>query len=125
MADDMAVTGNITSAAAIRVDGRVTGSDHRVATLIIGPHGLVIGDVTAREVAVAGVAEGTISASERVEVFPGAAVRGNVRTPSLLLRAGGVVEGYVSIVPGGAAGDAPADIGPRQQRMAAGTRPGS
>src|SRR3954462_984896 len=95
--DRLTIRGNIDTDGTVRVDGRVEGSSHRAGTLIVGVGGLVIGNVEAREVVVAGHVLGHVHARGRIEIESGAAVHGDIRANAMVLREGGAVEGQISI----------------------------
>ena len=68
------------------VDGPIMLDGQR---LTISPNGKVHGDVEARIVIVRGTLVGNVTASESVELAAGAAIEGNVTTPTLVLADGG------------------------------------
>jgi cytoskeletal protein CcmA (bactofilin family) len=68
------------------VDGPIMLDGQR---LTISPNGKVHGDVEARIVIVRGLLVGNVTASESVELAAGAAIEGNVSTPTLVLADGG------------------------------------
>ena len=71
-----AVRGDLNTQGTIRIDGRVEGQAHRADTIIVGANGVVIGDVEAREIVVAGSIDGNVTADERIELQSAASVRG-------------------------------------------------
>lgn len=93
----LVMRGDLDTNATVRVDGQVLGATHRAGTLIIGVGGLVVGNVEAREVIVAGALHGNVQARGRVEIEKGAAVHGQVQAGSMTLREGGAVNGQLSI----------------------------
>lgn len=97
--DKMTIRGDIDTDGTVRVDGRVEGRGHRAGVLIVGVGGIVIGDVEARDVVVAGVVQGSVYARGRVEVEANAAVHGDVRASVMALHEGGNVHGHVSVGP--------------------------
>jgi len=93
----LTIRGDMDTDGTVRVDGRVEGLAHRVGTLVVGPHGAVVGDVSAAEVIVAGSVTGNVHATGRVEIEPGAAVRGDVQAVALVMREGAAINGQVLI----------------------------
>lgn len=92
--EHLVVRGDLTTQGTVRIDGRVEGTVHRADTIIIGASGVVVGDIEAREVIVAGSVEGDVSAEVRIEVQATASVRGDVRASALMLHEGGKVNGH-------------------------------
>lgn len=93
----LTIRGDMETDGTVRVDGRVEGLAHHVGTLVVGPHGAVVGDVSAAEVIVAGSVTGNVHATGRVEIEPGAAVRGDVQAAALVMREGAAINGQVLI----------------------------
>jgi cytoskeletal protein CcmA (bactofilin family) len=93
----MVIRGEIDSPGAIRVDGRLEGRTHRADTIIVGATGVIVGDVTAREVVIGGAIEGNVAAEGRVEVQTTASIRGDVRAGAMLLHEGGVIHGHLAV----------------------------
>jgi cytoskeletal protein CcmA (bactofilin family) len=91
------IRGDVTTEGALRIDGRMEGSVQRADTVVVGIGGVIVGDVAAREVVIAGMIHGSIIADERVEVQPSARVHGDVRAPILALHEGGVVHGHLCV----------------------------
>jgi cytoskeletal protein CcmA (bactofilin family) len=100
--EHLTLRGEIQTEGTIRVDGRVEGAGHRADTLIIGTHGLVVGDIEAREVIVSGSIDGNVVASARIEVHVSASIRGNIAAGTMLLHEGGTISGRVAIGRAGA-----------------------
>lgn len=99
----MSVTGDVETDGAIRIDGRLEGSINRADLVVIGEGASVVGDVTAREVIVAGAVTGNIFAKQRTELFSNAIVAGDIRSAAILIQEGGVVQGRLYIHPVGSA----------------------
>jgi cytoskeletal protein CcmA (bactofilin family) len=76
------IFGRMVIAHSLRIDGKVVGnieSDQDVrVTVAIGEGAVVIGDITAYRVMVAGKVEGNIYAKERADFYETAVVRGDV-----------------------------------------------
>lgn len=89
------VTGTISAAEDLLVQGRVEGRILSDATLVIDASAIVEGEILARHVIVRGVVVGDISAVEQIEVAPSGQVLGDLRTRRLALKAGGRISGLV------------------------------
>jgi len=84
--------GTVRSKGSIRVDGRVEGglsAEH----IIIGEHGEVQGDITAKTITVGGKVTGNIIASSMLELQVHSQVFGDLRTAQLNIAEGAVFEG--------------------------------
>ena len=93
----MVVRGDLETNGTVRIDGQVVGTMHRAGPIVIGAGGLVVGNVEAREVIVAGALHGNVHARGRIEIESGAAIHGQVHAASMLMHDGGSVNGYLSI----------------------------
>src|SRR5438270_11312836 len=94
--DRLTIRGELDTDGTVRVDGRVEGPSHRAGTLIVGASGYVVGDVEARDVVVAGMIQGNVHASGRIQVESGASGLGESRAKSLILLEGAGIDGPVS-----------------------------
>lgn len=75
-----------------QIEGKVTLPAHR---LVIASTANLKADVFAREIVIGGVATGTFTASERVEIQAGATVDGRIVAPRVALADGAVFNGRV------------------------------
>ena len=92
----LVLRGDIRSDEDVAVDGDVQGAiwaEERVVT--IGCGATVIGDIVAADVTVRGSFQGTILASEMVEIAASGDVQGRIIAPRLILRDGGSLNGSV------------------------------
>jgi cytoskeletal protein CcmA (bactofilin family) len=81
----------------IRIEGKFQGDIKTDDQLIIAPTGKVKTDIEARRVTVAGTLIGNITASEEVNLIETGKVLGNITTPKLIVEAGVITEGKVTI----------------------------
>jgi cytoskeletal protein CcmA (bactofilin family) len=96
----------------IKVDGRVEGSISGARQVIIGRDGAVQGNVNAGEVILAGTVDGSVLATDRVELQATAAVTGDVHTKAIVVHEGARINGTVHM--GAASGIESADRPPVQ-----------
>jgi cytoskeletal protein CcmA (bactofilin family) len=96
---NLSVTGDLQTTGSLRIEGRLEGSVLKADSVIIGVGASVSGDVHAREVVLGGTLTGNVQASERVELQATAVVTGDVRTGTVLIQEGGVVNGRVLMNP--------------------------
>jgi cytoskeletal protein CcmA (bactofilin family) len=91
----MKITGDVTTAGVIRIEGTVEGSVKGARQVLIGRQGMVKGDVSAREAIVGGRIEGSVTVSERVEVQGTAFINGDLFAKSMLVQEGGRINGAI------------------------------
>lgn len=94
------VTGHLSVSESIRIDGKLIGNvcaaqDSQV-TVVVGSHGLVVGNVGARRVVVAGRIQGSIEAQDEVELHSGSVVEGDVSCASVSIAHGAKVLGRMT-----------------------------
>ncbi len=89
----MEVTGQIKCDGTVRIEGRVEGSIESLKSVVIGRDGAVAGDITTRDIVVAGSVAGTITGEARVELQDTCQIEGNVHSPRIKLDEGGQVDG--------------------------------
>jgi cytoskeletal protein CcmA (bactofilin family) len=98
------VTGELQFAGHMRIDGNFHGSISTPDTLIVGEHAVVHADIKTGEIEVHGRVFGNIESSRRVEIYPTGRVRGDIKTPIMVINQGGVFDGRSGMV-----GDADAE----------------
>lgn len=84
----------------ILIEGKFHGDIKTDDQLTVGPSGKVKTDIVARKVTIAGTIIGNISASEEVSLLHTGKVLGNITTPKLIVEAGVITEGKVTITSG-------------------------
>ncbi len=82
------VEGTIKSENDIRVDGRIKGSLHCKAKVIIGPSGHIEGEVRCVNAVIEGHFDGNLQVSELLNVRETAKISGDVRTNKLIVQSG-------------------------------------
>jgi cytoskeletal protein CcmA (bactofilin family) len=87
------VRGEVEIKGTLRVDGKIEGNI-RSDWVVIGPKGVVKGDILASGVAVGGVIEGNINSKEAVEIKNKGRVSGDITTPKLVIMEGGIFDGH-------------------------------
>jgi len=75
--------------------GRVEGSSDLNGTLVVGEGGAWMGNVTAKNVVIAGQLEGTIVAQEKIEILSTAQIRGSLTSPVIAIAEGAVHDGEI------------------------------
>ena len=77
--------------------------------MVIGHNGRVRGDVCAEHVVVGGSIQGHIVASRQLEILSGGKVRGDIKTPKLLIEEGALFEGNCAMGEKAEGGGGPAE----------------
>jgi len=85
--------GHIELAGTFRIDCQMKGTIVSNSTVVIGENARVEGEIDGNHVVVGGRFEGVISAKGRVEILAKGIVRGEVRSPCLVIEAGGILDG--------------------------------
>lgn len=87
------IEGQYSSSGTVVLDAKVRGELTSKGTLIIGEHGVAEARVLGVHVVVRGTVNGTIVASERVELKAGARVTGDIEAPVIAMEAGAHIDG--------------------------------
>jgi cytoskeletal protein CcmA (bactofilin family) len=81
-----------------RIDGRVKGIISSERTLFLGENANVEGQIEGGSIVIHGTFEGLLVARERVEIGPKGFLKGEVRTPCLIVDPGGACEGECHVL---------------------------
>ncbi len=87
------VEGKLAFKGSVQIDGRIVGEITAEDTVVLGESAVIVAKITAAKVVAQGRVEGDIEASERLELRAPATVKGNIRTPSLVIHEGVTFEG--------------------------------
>ena len=93
MGEDTVFNGSLAFQGTVRIDGKFEGQVTTGDTLIIGETGHLKAEISAGIVVCMGRVEGTVAASEKVEIHSTSKVVGNVKSPALYIELGGVLDG--------------------------------
>jgi cytoskeletal protein CcmA (bactofilin family) len=91
------VTGRITGASEVWIEGDVDGEVRVDHTVVVGTGGRVLGGVSARTVRVAGRVAGDLRGAERVEVAATGKVEGDISAPRVVIAEGAFFKGSVEM----------------------------
>jgi cytoskeletal protein CcmA (bactofilin family) len=91
------IEGNIRTNEVVRIDGRIKG-EVNAESVVIGQNGVVLGDISANKVTVAGKVKGNISAAATLELLPSGHVIGDLRANKLIISDGACFEGNCQMV---------------------------
>ena len=91
------VEGNIHTSEVVRVDGKIKG-EVNAESVVVGQNGIIMGDITANKVTVAGKIKGNIAAATLLELLPTGHILGDIRTNKLVISDGAKFEGNCQMV---------------------------
>ena len=89
----------------VLVEGRVEGKVLLAREFRVAPGGVVVAEVHAGTVVIAGHVVGDVSATERVEILPSGSLEGNIRAPKVAVGDGARFKGSVDMSAGPPPGD--------------------
>lgn len=84
----------------VLVEGRVEGRVFLAREFRIAPAGVVVAEVHAGTVVIAGQVTGDVTATERVEIQPSGSLEGNIRAPRVAVGEGARFKGSVDMSAG-------------------------
>jgi len=94
----LVIKGEVSGSESLYIDGRVEGKinlpDNRVT---VGRNGVVLANITAREVVVMGKVSGNIDCSDRVDIRSEGSVTGDVSTQRVSVEDGAVLKGGIEV----------------------------
>ena len=91
------VKGDVKSETDIRVDGTIEGQLDCDAKVVIGDSGQVLGSVTCRDAVIEGRVEGNVQVADMLNLRKTAQLNGNIETNKLIVEAGAIFAGNVSM----------------------------
>ena len=93
MGEDTVFNGLLNYSGTVRIDGKFEGQVITEDTLIIGETGHLMAEISAGTVICMGYVEGTVMASQKIEIHSTSKVVGNIKSPALYIELGGVLDG--------------------------------
>ena len=92
------IKGDLSGSEDLYIDGQVEGSiDLRHHSLTVGPNGKVKAGISAKTIIVQGKVEGSLSASDRLDLRKSAVVTGDLTTQRIAIEEGAFLKGKVDI----------------------------
>jgi len=89
--------GKMTFEGVFRLEGRFGGEIFESGTLIVGETAAIKGKIGVNTIIINGLVEGELYAKERVEIDPTGKFYGDLFTPTLIIKEGGILEGHCSM----------------------------
>jgi len=97
--DRMFIKGSIHSKGDVVLNGSLQGDlDVENHKLTIGPHAKVKANAKAREVDIQGSVDGDVDSTHKISIRTGGSLRGDVRTPGIVIEDGAWFKGSVDII---------------------------
>lgn len=93
LAEDIEFEGELSFEKPLLIKGRFKGSINASSDLYVSREAEVKATITASVVSVKGRVKGDITATERLELFDSSALRGNIKTPNLIMESGCMFNG--------------------------------
>ena len=93
MGEDTIFNGLLNFTGTVRIDGKFEGQVITEDTLIIGETGHLTAEISAGTVVCMGYVEGTVIASQKIEIHSTSKVVGNIKSPAVHIELGGVFDG--------------------------------
>jgi cytoskeletal protein CcmA (bactofilin family) len=87
------ITGNITAAGDMRVEGRITGTVICKAKLVLSPDGVIEGNIDAQQATIAGEVKGTVISRQLLQIMETGKVLGDIVTEKLIVQLGAYFTG--------------------------------
>ncbi len=105
LAEDFEFDGTVEFIDPLLVKGKLAGEVRSQSEFYISASAQLQANVAASRISVKGRVTGDLVATERIELFDGATITGNITTPDLIVQSGGVLQGTCTMLPSEAAGD--------------------
>lgn len=87
------IVGDITSAGDVRIDGLLTGNIVISGKLVLGPNGMVDGNITSVNAELEGEVKGIVNISETLSLKSTAKINGDIITSKLMIEPGALFTG--------------------------------
>jgi cytoskeletal protein CcmA (bactofilin family) len=92
------IKGDLSGSEDLYIDGQVEGSiDLRHHSLTVGPNGKVKAGISAKSIIIQGKVDGSLTASDRLDLRKSAVVTGDVTTQRIAIEEGAFLKGKVDI----------------------------
>lgn len=87
------IVGDITSAGDVRIDGYLTGNIIIAGKFVLGPSGIVEGNITSVNADLSGEIKGTVNVSDTLSLKNTAKINGDIITSKLIIEPGALFTG--------------------------------
>lgn len=87
------IVGDITSAGDVRIDGTLTGNISISGKFVLGPNGMVEGNISSAHADLSGEIKGTVNVTETLSLKSTAKINGDIITSKLMIEPGALFTG--------------------------------
>ncbi len=87
------ITGDINCSGDVRIDGTLTGNITTTGKFVLGPQGMVEGNVICSNADISGEVKGTLKINELLQLKTTAKIKGDIITTKLSIESGAVFNG--------------------------------
>ena len=94
---DALFKGTLSFEGIVRIDGKFEGKIQTKDTLVIGETGEIIADVEVGILVCKGKLNGTVLATEKMEMHPASTIIGDVETPAVSIALGAILDGHLNM----------------------------
>lgn len=91
------VKGKVVTEGSIRIDGTMVGDVSTKANAAIGATGMLEGNLSAKNISLAGKVSGTLTASEKIILESKSVLRGDIKAAKLVVDEGAMFDGQCSM----------------------------
>jgi cytoskeletal protein CcmA (bactofilin family) len=91
------ITGDITSAGDVRIDGHLAGNIVIAGKFVLGPNGMVEGNITSANADLSGEVKGKVNITETLSLKNTARINGDIITGKLAIEPGALFTGTCSM----------------------------
>ena len=91
------LVGEISGDTDVMIEGTVEGKVRPSSDVTVGDNGLVVGQIVARRVRVAGKVQGNVKGKESVEILSSGSLEGDVSSPGMVIGDGAFFKGRVEM----------------------------
>ncbi len=98
LAEDIEFTGNLKFSTTLKIKGKFDGEIDSTGHLYIGKEAQVKANIKVKKITVYGKIKGNVEATECLELFTGAELIGDIKTPDFIIQSGCVFNGNCIMV---------------------------
>jgi cytoskeletal protein CcmA (bactofilin family) len=92
------IKGDISGSESLFIDGRIEGTiNFTDSRITVGRNGVVVADISAKEVVIMGQVTGNIQCTDRLDIRSEGSLAGDVVTPRICVEDGAVLKGAVEV----------------------------
>ena len=97
LGSDALFKGTLSFEGTVRIDGKFEGVVRTKDTLVIGETGNMQADLEVGTLVCKGSLNGTVIASQKIEMHPASKITGNIQTPAVSIELGAVLDGHLNM----------------------------